>query len=208
MAVDQLAAIGIEVVPRLLTPSELFSAPVIFGGPEAWQIASFSWKGAADPFLGDSAYRCEGPSPTGRGALNVTGYCNPEVDELVASTREMTDDADRVATYNEADRLYLADLAILPLYQKPSLLAWSADLSGPRLNAGATDLWNVAEWSGKDTVVVALESEPTELVPLVPPDEPTAIVRGVLYLGAFSVAPDLTYHPSLVSSAETITGSG
>jgi peptide/nickel transport system substrate-binding protein len=208
LAARQLEAVGIEVIPLLLTPSDLFSPQVLFGGPGVWQMISFSWKAAGDPFLGDSTYRCQGSGPHGLGALNVNRYCNEMVDELVARTRGMLDEAERAATYNQADRLYLGDLALIPLYQKPALLAWASDLTGPDPNPWATDLWNVGSWSGRQTVVLALEAEPDTLAPLVPANDSVAMVRSAMYLGAFGVTPGLEYLPVLVTEAETVVGDG
>jgi peptide/nickel transport system substrate-binding protein len=204
MAVDQLEAIGIEILPRLLTPSEAFSPQVIFGPPAVWQILSFSWKASADPYLGDSMYLCVGDSPVGMGTLNVTRYCNEEVETLILATRAETDPATRADLYNQADRLYLDDLAVIPLYQKPMLLAWSTDLTGPRLNPASTDLWNVGSWTGKPTVVMALEDDPASLAPLVPLDDASALVRAALFQGAFAVTPEYEFVPALISSAETV----
>jgi peptide/nickel transport system substrate-binding protein len=208
LAVEQLGAIGIEVVPRLSTPSDLFSEQVLFGGPGAWQIISFSWKAAADPFLGDSTYRCVGDGPHGMGALNVNRFCREEVDELIAATRPVLDVEERSALYNQADTIYLENLAVIPLYQKPALLAWSSGLDGLEPNPWATDLWNAGSWSGRQTVVVALESEPDTLAPLVPVNDSVAMVRSAMYLGAFGVTPGLEYVPVLVSEAETVVEGG
>jgi ABC-type transport system substrate-binding protein len=200
LAAQQLEAIGIEIVPRLLTPSELFSPSVIFGPPGVWQVISFSWKASADPFLGDSMYLCAGDD----GTLNVSGYCNPEVEELVLATRGELDPVERAGLYNEADRLYLEDQAVLPLYQKPMLLAWSSGLNGPGPNPGSTDLWNVGSWTGQPSVVMALEDHPDALAPLVPLDDASALVRSALYQGAFTVTPEYEFVPALIVEAETV----
>ena len=187
-----------------MTPSELFSSEVFFGGPEVWQIINFSWKAAADPHLGNSTYFCEGAAPSGFGALNVNRYCNPDVDSLVHSTNGQADQAERVRTYNEADAAYLEDLALIPLYQKPAFLAWNAELTGPELNISrSTDLWNVAAWFGKEIVVIALDSEPESLNPIMPHDTSTAMVLAAMLSGAFGIDPTLEFRPVLIERAET-----
>jgi peptide/nickel transport system substrate-binding protein len=200
LAAEQLEAIGVEIVPRLLTPSELFSPSVIFGPPGVWQVISFSWKASADPFQGDTMYLCAEPE----GTLNVSRYCNQGVEELVLATRGELDQGERAGLYNEADRLYLEDHAVLPLYQKPMLLAWSSGVAGPRLNPGSTALWNVGSWTGKPTVVMALEDHPDALAPLAPLDDSSALVRSALYQGAFAVTPEYEFIPALVVAAETV----
>jgi peptide/nickel transport system substrate-binding protein len=201
---ESLAQIGVEIDVQLRTPSDLFSSDVFFGGPEIWQIINFSWKASADPHLGNSIYYCSGNAPSGFGSLNVNRYCNDEVDALVKSTDSILDSAERADVYNEADRLYLDDLAIIPLYQKPSVLAWSVELSGPVPNMSrSTDMWNLAAWDGRELIVVALGSEPLLLDPVEPWNEDTALVMRSLVSGAFAITPNLEFVPVLIESAET-----
>lgn len=200
-----LGNIGIELIPLLMTPSRLFSAEVFFGGPEVWQIMNFSWKASADPHLANSTYYCEGNAPSGFGTLNVNRYCRSTVENLVRSTDSLIDEQARIAAYNQADELYLSDLAIIPLYQKPSLGMWSSSLIGPELNPSrSTDLWNVGAWSGKDTVVIAVEGEPRLGNPLLVPDDEMAMLRAPLLSGAYGVDSDLDYVPVLVEGAELV----
>lgn len=202
LAVESLGEIGIEVVPRLVIPSELFARPFLFGDSEVWQMLSFSWKASADPFLGESIYRCEGEGPQGMGELNVNRFCDLEVDVVLDGARSILDPAERALAYNTVDDLYLRHAAVIPLYQKPVLLAWSSVLSGPELNPAGTDLWNVGSWSGKDVVTIALGSEPSTVMSLGPLDDSGAMVRDVLYLGAFGVDPAWEFIPELVLGAE------
>ena len=201
---EGLEEIGIEIDVQYRTPSDLFASDVFFGGPEVWQLINFSWKAAADPHLGNSTYYCTGQAPSGYGALNVNRYCNDDVEALVRSTNEIVDSFQRADVYNEADRLYLEDIAIIPIYQKPSLLAWNVELSGPIPNMSrATYLWNLAAWSGKGSIVIALETEPTQLDPVAPWNEDTALVMRALVSGAYSTTPDLEFVPVLIEAAET-----
>lgn len=205
---ESLEQVGIEIDIQLRTPSDLFSGEVFFGGPEVWQLINFSWKAAADPHLGNSTYYCTGTAPNGYGALNVNRYCNEDVEALVRSTDGMVDSAQRGDVYNTADRIYLEDLAIIPLYQQPSLLAWNVELDGPEPNmSGATDMWNLAAWSGFESVVFALGSEPVDLNPVGPWDKDTAMVLRSLVSGAFTTTPALEFVPVLIESAETYVSS-
>jgi peptide/nickel transport system substrate-binding protein len=202
---DALEAIGVELIGDFMTPSRLFSSEVFFGGPEMWQIINFSWKAAADPYLGNSTYFCEGSAPNGFGALNVNRFCNLDVDALIRSTASQADGSERSRIYNEADARYLGDLAMIPLYQKPAFIAWNTEISGPELNISrSTDLWNIAAWTGKEVVVIALESEPQVLNPVVPRDTSEAMVLAALFSGAFGITPTMEFRPVLIESAETI----
>jgi ABC-type transport system substrate-binding protein len=204
MIQDSLEQVGIEIEIQLRTPSDLFSSDVFFGGPEVWQMINFSWKAAADPYLGNTTYYCVGEAPSGFGALNVSRYCNDEVEALIRSTERIVDATQRAGVYNDADRLYLEDLAVIPLYQKPSLLAWNEGLSGPVPNMSrSTDMWNLAAWAGQESIVIALETEPAQLDPVALWDEDTAVVMRSLLSGAYSITPTLEFVPVLVESAET-----
>jgi len=199
-----LEAIGVELVGDFMTPSDLFSSEVFFGGPGVWQIINFSWKAAADPHLANSTYFCDGDAPNGFGALNVNRYCDEDVDSLVRSTDGIADSGQRARAYNDADTAYLKGLALIPLYQKPAFLAWNTALTGPELNVSrSTDLWNVAAWSGKEIIVIALGSEPDSLNPLILHDSDTALVLAAMFNGAFGVDPNLDFKPVLIESAET-----
>jgi oligopeptide transport system substrate-binding protein len=48
--------------------------------------------------------------------LNDTGYNNPEYDGLVAAAQSELDLTKRAALLEEAERVFLADMAIMPLY--------------------------------------------------------------------------------------------
>lgn len=203
---EDLAEVGIEVNLEARTPSDLFSSSVFFGGPDVWQLISFSWRGEADPFRSNSVFYCEGDAPSGHGRLNVSRYCNQEVEALIRSTEVTVDETERIRAYDEADSIYLADSAIVPLFQKPALLAFDSSITGPTANISAsTDLWNVASWSGADSVVIALESEPDTLDP-VRAGESARIVLSAMLHGAFSVDPSLEYVPTLIADAEALVG--
>lgn len=209
IARDSLAAVGIEVVGNFVTPSQLFSAPVFFGGPEVWQIINFSWKASADPHLGNTTYQCTGSAPSGFGDLNVNRYCDPELDALTRSTDHILDQVERASVYNEADASYLGGLSMIPLYQKPAFLAWNGLLTGPEINISrSTNLWNVASWTGKDSLVVVLQAEPEPGHPLSIPSEDLAVLSAPLLQGAFGLTPSLEYVPVLVESAELIVREG
>lgn len=207
LARDSLEEIGIEIILDARTPSELFSSAVFFGGPDVWQIINFSWRGEADPHLANSTFYCEGEAPSGYGALNVNRYCNEEVVELIRSTERILDPEQRAVAYNAADSIYLADRAIIPLYQKTDLLAWSSEITGPDPNISeATDLWNVGSWAGKSPVIIALGTEPDALDPIRPGTESADAVLSAMYHGAYSVTSGLEFVPVLISEASAKGG--
>lgn len=201
---EDLGAVGIEIVADLRSPSDFVTRDFLFGGPDVWQLINFSWRAHPEPMPANTTYYCGSA-----GDLNVNRYCSDEVEGLIRATETIVRPSDRVEAYNMADRLYLDDLAVIPLYQKPVLMAWSTELSGPQPNYGfSSDLWNAASWSGKEAIVVALPAEPSEINPLARSDESSNVVLGALLYGAFGMNPSHEYVPVLVESVEVIEGEG
>lgn len=196
---EDLAAVGIEIVPNLRPPSAFVTREVLFGGPDVWQLVNFSWRAGSDPSAAEATYFC------GDSDLNVNRFCSTEVEEIVRAAGVIMDPDERAAAYNEADRLYLTDRALIPLYQKPDLLAWSADIDGPTPNfSTSTDMWNVASWTGSTSIVVALPSEPSALDPLSTSDESANRVLATMLYGAFGMDPSLSHVPVLIESVEVL----
>lgn len=198
-----LEAIGVELVAAFVSPSELASRDFLFGGPERWQMINFSWRARPDPAGANATYYCGGES------LNVSRYCSEEVESLIRSTDSIVDPDQRAAVYNEADRIYLEDLAVIPLYQKPVMMAWRAGLSGPAPNyTFASDLWNVGTWRGQESIVMAIPSEPDTLNPVSTGDDSANLVLGSMLYGAFGMDPAHQTLPVLVDSVELIGAAG
>jgi ABC-type transport system substrate-binding protein len=197
---EDLAAVGIELVPDFIAPSAFVNRDFLFGGPETWQLLNFSWRATDDPSSAASTYLCD---DTG---LNVNRYCSETVDALIRSTSAIGDQSERAAIFNEADSAYLDDLAIIPLYQKPNLLVWASELTGPAPNwSQQSDLWNVAAWTGASSIVVALDHEPS-LDPLANGDDAAnAALSGLLY-GATGMDPSHHRVPVLVDSIDVVEG--
>jgi peptide/nickel transport system substrate-binding protein len=201
---EDLSAVGIELRADLRSPSEFVTRGFLFGGSDVWQLINFSWRARPEPSAANSTYYCDSA-----GDLNVNRYCSEEVADLIRSTETITKPSDRVDAYNEADRLYLDDLALIPLYQKPILMAWSSEVSGPEPNYTiSADLWNLASWSGKEAITVALPAEPADLSALSRGDESANVILGPLLYGAFGMNPSHEFIPVLVDGVEIIEGQG
>lgn len=199
---EDLAAIGIELVGDFRSPSAFVTRDFLFGGPERWQMVNFSWRAWPDPASSNATYFCDDV-----GGLNVNGYCSDEVETLVGSTGSIVDPDERAAVYNQADRLYLEDLAVIPLYQKPDMVAWRGDITGPQPNFGtSSDLWNLASWTGPSSIVVALPNEPTAIDALSTADDNANLILGTLLYGAHGMTPTLERVEVLVDSIEVIEG--
>ncbi len=201
-----LKEVGIEVTADFGPASEVFADEHFFGGPDAWQIFNFAWVGSPDPAGGNTIYYCEGEAPSGFGDLNNLRYCNEQVDALIRSTDTIADPAERAAVYNQADELIAADMAQLPLYQKPTFFAWYDDISGPKDNATQIGpFWNVEEWTGKDTIIFGADQQPAIMNNTRPDGNLFAngLIAQAILQGAYTVTPDFVYTPELIVSAET-----
>jgi ABC-type transport system substrate-binding protein len=78
----------------------------------------------------------------------LSGYCDPELDELLLAGIATTDQDERTEIYAEAQELFNETLPILPLYVPDTLAATSSRLQGFKLNPLATNaFWNAAEWT-------------------------------------------------------------
>jgi peptide/nickel transport system substrate-binding protein len=211
MAQESLADIGIEVTADFGPATRVFANEFIYGDSSVWQILNFAWVGAPDPHVRNSVYFCEGGALSGFGDLNVNRYCNDEVESLIRKTEVEVDETARAELYNQADALYLEDVASIPLYQKPTFFAWNEVITGPKDNPTQTGpFWNLSTWSGKEVVIFAVDQEPQSLNTLEPLGSVFAVdlVTTAVLEGAFTVAPDFTYVPQLIESYEVIvTGS-
>jgi peptide/nickel transport system substrate-binding protein len=199
---EDLEAVGIEIVGEFRSPSDFLTRDFLFGGPEEWQMINFSWRARPDPAAANGTYYCEDAD-----SLNVNRYCSEDVERIIRETETVVDQEVRAARYNDADRLYLGEKPLIPLYQKPSLMAWTNEIDGPQPNSTwSGDLWNVASWSGKEEIVVALPSEPLEIDPTSHVDDTANTILGALLYGASGMDPSHARHPVLVDRFELIAG--
>lgn len=67
------------------------------------------------------------------GASNRSGYSAPEIDAVIEASRATTDQAERLALLDEANRALLADVAWVTLYHEVVLVAHRDALSGLEL---------------------------------------------------------------------------
>jgi len=211
LAQADLAAIGIEATAKFGPASEVFADEFIYGGADQWQVFNFAWVGSPDPSGGNTLYYCEGDAPNGFGAINNLRFCNEEVDALIKSTDAMVDPVERAATYNQADDLWLAEIPLIPLYQKPTFFAWNSVITGPQDNATQIGpFWNIGDWAGKETVTFAADQQPESMNTWEPDGNlfAAALVANSVLQGAYTVTPDFQYVPQLIESAEPIVPEG
>jgi peptide/nickel transport system substrate-binding protein len=137
---SQLKEVGIKI-------SE-FANPDIFADTdkptslvsEGFQIALFAWVGGPSISANKSIYL----SPAGGGVgQNYTQGGTPEIDAALNAMGSATNTDDEIAAANKADSLLWDQMYTLPLYQKPTLLAFDSNFTGIGDNATqAGPLWN------------------------------------------------------------------
>lgn len=211
LARADLEAIGIEITPNFGPTSELLQTANLQGGSDVWQTTNLAWVAQPDPAWGNSRFYCQGDALNGFGALNFFRYCDEEVDVLIRRTDMIIDPSERAATYNQADALWLAATPMIPMYQRPTLLAWNSQIQGPGDNPSQVGpLWNVGNWTGQEEVTFGIENEPESMNVLEPSGtEPeTRFITTAVLEGAFTITPDFEYAPLLVESAEPIVPEG
>lgn len=211
LAQANLAEIGIEVNAAFGPASEVFADAFLYGDSSVWQLFNFGWVGAPDPVGGNTVFYCEGGASSGFGDLNVTRYCNDEVEALIRQTDTEVDPAVRADLYNQADIIYLDDVAVIPLYQKPTFFAWNSAIQGPKDNSTQFGpFWNIGSWTGQDVVTFGADQQPESMNIWEPDGNLFAanLVAAAVLEGAYGVAPDFSYVPQLVESAEPIVPSG
>ncbi|GAB2457366.1 ABC transporter family substrate-binding protein [Jatrophihabitans fulvus] len=127
-----------------------FANPDIFEGPEkptslaggGFQIALFAWVGS--PSLSSSNSIYFSPKKTG-GAVgqNYSRAGTSAIDTALDKVSTATTAQAQLAAANQADKLLWDEMYTLPLYQKPTLLAFKNNIQGLADNATlAGPMWN------------------------------------------------------------------
>jgi peptide/nickel transport system substrate-binding protein len=145
--IPQAKEAGIEIVAR--------PDPDIFAGAElptsleagGFDIALFAWVGSPFRTATASIYQ----SLDAQGGIQGQNYTqggNPEVDSLYEDFLSEPDPDASAEVGNQIDALLWEDLYTIPLYQKPTFLAYSSAIEGVEDNATqAGPLWNSETWT-------------------------------------------------------------
>src|SRR3954453_7657403 len=143
--IPQLAAAGIEAT---------FNAnPDIFAGPDkptsliagGFQAALFAW--VCHPFVSSQPpiyQQVEGDAV----GQNYSRIGTPEIDALFDQLMVTPERDTQVQITNQVDKLLWDQMATLPLYQKPTFIAYSNNVKGAEDNpTQAGPLWNASTWT-------------------------------------------------------------
>jgi peptide/nickel transport system substrate-binding protein len=130
--------------------------PDIFKGPDkptslaagGFQVALFAWVG--NPFISSQPPIYMSPKAAGGTQQNYSRAGNDQIDSLLNSWQTETDATKVASTGNQIDKLLWDQMATLPLYQKPTFIAYSSTVSGAQDNPTQQGpLWNASTWSLK-----------------------------------------------------------
>src|ERR1051326_4981205 len=151
---DQLAQVGIEVVPEVLPTAQFFDTSG--NEPQSlvarqFDIAEFAWVSSYDPGS-DALFNMASaavPSKTnGFQGGNYGNYRNPRSDVLLKQLQTSLDPSFRRVALKEAQTIWQSDLPVLPLLLRPITTAASTRLVGFRPTpAPAGETWNIEQWS-------------------------------------------------------------
>lgn len=143
----QLKPVGIQI--------KEFASPDIFAGPdkpnslvaEGFQIALFAW--VTTPSISSNVPVFLSPAGGGKGQ-NYSQCGTPQIDAALNALATAANPQDEIANANKADSLIWDQMCTLPLYQKPTILAFNNKVSGISDNTtSAGPLWQADKISVK-----------------------------------------------------------
>jgi peptide/nickel transport system substrate-binding protein len=119
------------------------------GDAYQWDMILFAWVGS--PFVSGNVSNYQSLPAGATDPGNDDGwYGNPKVDALLTQASAETDYDKAVALYNQADKIISDDAYTLPLYQKPTMIAFKNTLVNVRDDTtqwGPT--YNIGQWGIK-----------------------------------------------------------
>jgi peptide/nickel transport system substrate-binding protein len=129
-------------------------ADVVFeDGPDGpvfgrrFDLVEFAWLTGVQPPV--SLYYCtEVPSADNSWAgQNATGWCNPEYDRLGKQAENTLERAEALPSYHQAQRLFMEELPVVPLFARVKVMATSPQVVNFRPNATVnSETWNIETW--------------------------------------------------------------
>lgn len=145
--------IGIETELKTVDPAVFFGGDA--GSPDTFQkfhadveMFANNFEGAnPEPYLArQTCDKVPGPDNQWQGE-NVSRYCDPAYDRLLAEMSQTVDPALRGAMGRRLNDMLTRDSdAIIPLVYRGTASAHANTLGGVMLNAWDSELWNIADW--------------------------------------------------------------
>jgi len=141
----QLKLAGIDIKIDNVPSKELFNVRLPQGN---FDIANFAW--VATPFPSSNKAIYETATAAGAGGSNYDAYSNPTLDTKMKDLGGELDAAKVKAGWNEVDTQLWADMATVPLYQKPTYIAFRNTFANVHDNASSDGpFWNAETWGLK-----------------------------------------------------------
>jgi peptide/nickel transport system substrate-binding protein len=123
---SQMKDIGIQIKISNVDSTKFFGEWLPNGN---FDIANFAWVGTPFAISGSrDIYK------TGGGG-NYGSYASKKVDDLFTQANGETDEAKSAELGNQIDQQLTEDMATIPLYNKPTFIAWRSTFGGIRDNA-------------------------------------------------------------------------
>jgi len=128
-----------------------YPANTLFGtiGPKSeYQIIEFAW--VQTPFAsGSYSLYCTYKNATACGE-NWNHYSDPQVDKDMLAGMSSGSLTTEATDFNQADTLMWKDMDTLPLFEEPTMFAWSSGYANVVPNASSAGFtWNAQEWGLK-----------------------------------------------------------
>jgi peptide/nickel transport system substrate-binding protein len=121
----QMKQVGIDIKIANLDSQKLFGEALPNGN---FDIANFAWLGTPFAISGSrDIFRTGGGS-------NYGSYSSKEVDQLFEQANSETDEAKSAELGNQIDQQLTDDMATIPLYTKPTFIAWRNTFANIRDN--------------------------------------------------------------------------
>jgi peptide/nickel transport system substrate-binding protein len=142
--IQQEKAIGIKLDTHCYNAQPDFFTNLLPTG--AFDLAEYAFTGSPDPSGWDAIYQCVGKTTGGQ---NYKNYCNKKVDKLMKKGDHELNNKKRTADYQAAAKLVSSNVAIIPLYARPSFLFYNNKIKGMSASDNPTSvgpLWNAESW--------------------------------------------------------------
>jgi len=137
----ELKQIGIALIDYPRAANVIFGPSGLPGGD--FDIAEFAFVTTGDPGDFYDSWRCGGDG-------NYQGYCSNKASKLMQTGNAELNPAKRAADFQAADKLFAANLATFPMYQRPVPLVYKSAISGMVNNPGTGGpFWNIEDWKWK-----------------------------------------------------------
>lgn len=145
--IQQEKAIGIQLDTHCYNAQPDFFTNLLPTGN--FDLAEYAFSGTPDPSGWDAIYQCVGKTTGGQ---NYKNYCNHKVDKLMKKADSELNAKKRTAEVQAAAKLVSTNVAIIPLYARPSFLFYNGKINGMSKSDNPTSvgpLWNAEKWSWK-----------------------------------------------------------